>query len=561
MAVRLLFVLVRTATLFPASSACSFLLPACAVGATRHHGTAAISHHCMISQAVASTIQDYIDSDTPSRGQAMHAHVIKSGLRPNTNISIKLVVLHLKCDAVADARRVFDQMRKPTLSAYNFMISGYFKRGRNEEALQLIRMLASSEERPDGFTLSMASKISATLHSLNLCKEVHAQILKSGCKHDEVLFTALIDSYVKNEKLDYARRFFDETSDKNVVCSTAIISGYMSEGMFGKAEEIFQSTVEKDTVVYNAMIEGFSTTLQTALRSLEMYKGMQRSDHRPTISTFVSIIGACSILSALEFGQQVHGQLTKTDAFLHVRSGSALVDMYSKCGRTDDARRIFDHMPEKNVYTWSSMIDGYGKNGMPHEALKLFKMMRKYNSVKPNYVTFLGALSACGHAGLVSDSKEILESMENDYLLKPRMEHYACMVDVLGRAGNLVEAFNFIKKIPHKPSSDVWAALLGACRLHGEVPLARIAANEIFELNRKERPGAYVALSNTYAAAGQWRSVCEVREQMKEIGVSKDTGHSWVGTDEGLQGFHAGEKTWNWVQKGKLEVLEFGQSL
>ncbi|MQM01794.1 hypothetical protein Taro_034561 [Colocasia esculenta] len=530
-AARLLFSSVRTSATFPIASASSLSLPsppASAAVGIRPRGAAIISLQGADARALASSIQYYIDSDNPAGGQALHAHILKSGLRPTTNISIKLVILYLKCDAVADARQTFDEMCNRTLSAYNFMISGYFKRVRYQEALQLVRRLALSEEKPDGFTFSMALKISATLNSLGMCREVHAQIVKSSCEHDEVVFTALIDSYAKNEKLGYARRIFDETSDNNVVCSTAMISGYMGQGLVADAEEIFESTVEKDAVVYNAMIEGYSTTLQRASRSLEVYKDMQRSGHRPTFSTFASIIGACSTLSALEFGRQVHGQLTKTDIFLHVRSGSALIDMYSKCGRTDEARRIFDHMPEKNVFTWSSMIDGYGKNGMPHEGLELFKKMKEDGVVKPNYVTFLGALSACGHAGLVSDSKEIFMSMERDYLLKPRMEHYACMVDILGRSGNLQEAFDFIKQIPHTPSSDVWAALLGACRLHGEVELARIAANEVFELNKKERPGAYLALSNTYATAGEWRSVCEVRELMKERGVSKDTGHSWV---------------------------------
>lgn len=488
------------------------------------------------ASAAAAAIQHWISSDFPRRGQAIHSQIIKTGERPNTNISIKLLVLHLKCDSLAYARQVFDQMPSPTLSAYNYLIGGYCNRHRHQEALQLLRLLAISGERPDEFTLSMALKISSSSAAgANLCKEVHAQIFRScsGGNLDEVLCTALIDCYVKKWSLGYAKRVFNESSDQNVACCTALISGYMRRGLLREAEEVFLSARERDAVAFNAMIEGYSCRPVTASRSLEVFKDMQAAGHRPTISTFVSLIGACSVLCALEFGRQVHARLVKTEILLHVRSGSALVDMYAKCGRTDYARRAFDDMPERNVFSWSSLIDGYGKNGMAEEALEMFRRMEEEDdSVVPNEVTFLAVLSACGHAGLVGEGKEILASMERDYSLKPNVEHYACMVDLLGRAGKLQEAFAFIKEMPRRPNSDVWAALLGACRLHGEVELAAVAAKEVFELNRRERPGAYVALSNTFAAAGRWRSVCEVREMMKARGVSKDTGNSWVGTGE-----------------------------
>lgn len=212
--------------------------------------------------------------------------------------------------------------------------------------------------------------------------------------------------------------------------------------------------------------------------------------------------------------------------------GSALIDMYSKCGKVEDACRVFECMPNRNVFTWSSMIDGYGKNGDPHKALILFSAMRE-QQIEPNSVTFLGALSACAHAGLVAQGHEIFLSMERDYSLKPGMEHYACMVDLLGRAGRLNWAWEFVMKMPEKPNSDVWAALLSSCRLHGDIEMASVAANELFKLNAEGRPGAYVALSNTLAHAGKWDSVTELRVLMKERGISKDTACSWVEANYG----------------------------
>ncbi|CAL5346146.1 unnamed protein product [Camellia sinensis] len=308
--------------------------------------------------------------------------------------------------------------------------------------------------------------------------------------------------------------------ERNVICSTSMISGYMNQGCVEHAEYIFKKTLEKDVVVYNAIIEGHSKSLETAKKALEVYIDMLMLDFRPTISTFSSIIGACSVLSVFEIGQQVQAQIMKTELFTDIKMGSALIDMYAKCGRIEDARRVFDHMHERNVFSWTSMINGYGKNGNPEEALELFFRMQRDRYIEPNYVTFLSALSACGHAGLAK-GQEIFDSMERDYSMKPKIEHYACMVDLLGRAGSLNQAWEFVMAMPEKPNSDVWAALLSTCRLHDDVEMASIVSNEIFKLSHDGHPGAYITLSNTGSC---W-----------EVGY-------WVGIDGGLEGFHVGQK-------------------
>lgn len=500
----------------------------------------------LTSTSLSSVLQQYINSDHPSHGQKIHSHIIKTGFKPNLNISIKILILHIKSSCLSYAQKTFDELPQQTLTAYNYMISGYIKHGFVEQSIGLFRKLTFLGEKPDGFTFSMILKGSSfesvLSRSKTVGKEVHSQIVKSGIEGDDVLYTALIDSYVKSGRVDYARRVFDLMLEKNVVCSTSMITGYMNQGCVEDAEHVFNKTVEKDVVVFNAMIEGYSKLIETAKKAIQFFIAMQRLDFRPTISTFASIIGACSIISAFEVGQQVQGQLMKTELFTDIKVGSALLDMYSKCGRTADARRIFDYMPEKNVFSWTSMIDGYGKNGDPNEALQLFNRMLLDPLVKPNYVTFLSALTACAHAGLVAKGWEIFYSMERDYLMKPRMEHYACMVDLLGRAGSLNQAWKFIMEMPQKPSSDVWAALLSSSRLHGDVDMANLAADELFKLNTESRPGAYVALSNTLAEAGRWNNVSELRELMKTRGISKGTGFSWFGSDSGVEAFHAGRK-------------------
>lgn len=427
---------------------------------------------------------------------------------------------------------MFDEMPQKTLSAHNYLIGGYLKHGKVEESLGLVRRMVHTGEKPDGFTFSMILKASASVNSRVvlprfLGRMAHALLMKLDIEPDEVLYTALVDSYVKSGKVEYARTIFDMMLGKKLICSTALITGYMNKGLVEEAEDVFSRTVEKDVVVFNAMIEGYSKSVETSERGLEVFVDMQRLNFRPNISTFASVIGACSVLSAAELSQQVQGQLIKTEFFTHLKIGSALVDMHAKCGRIEDARRVFDYMTEKNVFTWTSMIDGYGKNGNPNQALELFCMMQEC-CVQPNNVTFLSALSACGHAGLVEKGREIFESMERDYSIKPKMEHYACMVDLLGRSGCLDQARELVVGMPEKPNSDVWAALLSSCRLHGDVQMASIAANELFKLNADNRPGAFVALSNTLADAGKWDGVSELREMMKVRGILKDNGSSWV---------------------------------
>ncbi|KAF8720929.1 hypothetical protein HU200_023332 [Digitaria exilis] len=492
-----------------------------------------VPRHLRTAAALAGAVQAFIDVSPPrAESQTLHAQLIASGLTADSNLSVKLLVLHLRCGSLHNARAVFDGMPRPTPAAHNYLAAGYFRRGLPGEALGVVRRLAASTGRVDVFALSMALKLSAALALPGVVvREVHARVARSVVEPDEILSAALVDAYVKSRSLGYARRVHAVMPLRSVVCSTALLVGCMNEGMYEDAEAIFTAMEKKDVVAYNAMIEGYSKAEETAEGSLEVYKAMQQAGFRPTVSTFVSVLGACSLLSSPELGEQVHCQAMKSTLFNDVKVGSALVDMYAKCGCVEDGRGVFNHMPERNVVTWTSMVDGYGKNGLSDEALQVFGEMRRRRDVTPNHATFLSALSACAHAGLLSQGQEVFQSMESDYSLRPRMEHYACMVDLLGRFGSVRQAYNFIKGMPASPNSDVWAALLGAATLHGDVEVADVAAREVFELSRAGRPGAYMAFSNTLAAAGKWEGVHDVREMMKRRGVLKDAAWSWVGSD------------------------------
>ncbi|KAF7087831.1 hypothetical protein CFC21_090988 [Triticum aestivum] len=495
--------------------------------------TSRVPRYLRTAAALAAAVQSIINAPPPRReSQSLHAQLLKSGLRPTADLSVKILILHLRCGSHRNARAVFDGMPRPTGAAHNYLVAGYFRLGLPWEALGIVRRLAASTGRLDVFALSMALKLSAALALPRAAREVHARVVRSLAEFDDILFAALVDAYVKNASLGYARRVYGMVPKPSVVCSTALIVGCMNQGLYRDAEAIFDGMEEKDVVVYNAMVEGYSKTEETAESSLEVFKAMQRARFRPTVSTCVSVLGACSLLSSPELGEQVHCQVIKSKVISDIKAGSALLDMYSKCGRVEEGRRVFDGMAERNVITWTSMIDGYGKNGLSDEALLLLEEMRgQQRGVRPNHATFLSALSACARAGLLSRGQEVFQSMERDCSLKPRMEHYACMVDLLGRFGSVRQAYDFVRGIPTRPNSDVWAALLGAATLHGDVDIANVASREVFELSRAGRPGAYMAFSNTLAAAGKWDSVHQVREMMKQRGVLKDAACSWVGSD------------------------------
>ncbi|XP_031499534.1 pentatricopeptide repeat-containing protein At1g28690, mitochondrial [Nymphaea colorata] len=503
------------------------------------HQRCRFHHHLARSSTdVCSILQDFIYSDAPSHGIFLHSFVLKAGLQWNSALCTKLVLLYLKSGYLGCAHQLFEEMPRRAVSSWNAMIAAYFKQRNLDKSLELVYQMRESLELFDGFTYSCILRLSAGLRNLGIGRQVHCRILRCKVDCDRVLITGLVDMYAKNGKIEYARRLFDDVSEKNIVCSTAMISGYMKCGRVNDAEEIFNAVTERDVVVWNAMIEGYSLLVDNASRALIAFIEMQQAGLCPTVSTFASLIGACISLSALEQGQQIHAHVIKNHLWVDVRSGSALVDMYAKCGRIEDSRKVFDRMHHRNVITWTAMIDGYGKNGNVDESLHLFQNM-KMLKVIPNYVTFLSVLSACGHGGLVDEGWEIFSSMKRDYGLSPRVEHYACMVDLIGRTGSLDEAVKFIELMPILPNEDVWGALLGASRLHGDVAMAAIAAKELFKLNSC-KPGAYVALSNAYAAAGRWEGVHIVRELMKDSGVSKNAGCSWVETEEGLQTFHVG---------------------
>ncbi|XP_058070709.1 pentatricopeptide repeat-containing protein At4g16470 [Magnolia sinica] len=347
------------------------------------------------------------------------------------------------------------------------------------------------------------------LKDFKLGRRIHAQMIIVGFAIDEYLRTKLVILYAKKGDLETAHRLLAKIPERNLVSWNAMISGYVQKGL----EE-----------------EG-----------LNLYHGMRRVGLKPDQFTFASVFRACAGLATLEEGKQAHGVMIKTQIKGNIVVNSALVDMYFKCSSPDDGRRIFDKSSERNVVMWTALISGYGQHGCVEEVLGLFHRMID-EGFRPNYITFLAVLSACSHGGLITEGQMYFSSMTRDFKIKPSGEHYAAMVDLLGRAGRLDEAYDLVWKSPCKQHAVIWGALLGACRVHGDIELAKITAKRFFELE-PENAGKYVVLSNAFAGFGLWENVAVVREMMKQSGMSKEPGCSWIEVQREVHTFFVGDKS------------------
>eukprot|EP01018_Ginkgo_biloba_P030422 Gb_19924 [translate_table: standard] len=458
-----------------------------------------------------------------AEGKQLHAHVLKSGIQQNAFLGSKIVTLYAYCGTFVDARLGFGKMPKPNLFAWNSMIRGYVSHGHFEEAVTLYSQMQREGMAPDKFTFPCVIKACAGLTSLQQGKEIHEYITKTGFDSDVFVGSSLVDMYTKCGSMELARQVFDKMSERDVVLWTAMISGYAQNGHADEALKIFFQ--------------------------------MQVAGMKPDSVTIASVLPASAHLSALQQGKEIHNFIIKNgfeeDAFV----GSALIDMYTKCGGIEVARKLFDNMSRRNVVLWNAMIVGYGMHGMGEEAIALFNRMQKAG-IGPDQVTFTGILSACRHAGLVNEGQQYFDCMTRDYFITPHMEHYACMVDLLGRVGLLDEAYDFIKKMPLEPSAIVWGALLGACRIHCNLKLGEVVAGHLFEIE-PENTGNYVLLSNIYAKAGKWDGVAKVRTMMKDRGLKKTPGCSWIEVKNKVHAFFGGDRSHQQSEKiyAMLECL------
>ncbi|KAF5449134.1 hypothetical protein F2P56_029611 [Juglans regia] len=437
-------------------------------------------------------------------GKLVHNHVFSNGHRPNTFLTNILLNMYVKFSLLDEAQALFDQMPERNVVTWTTMISAYSNAKLNYKALEFLIQMLREGVMPNMFTYSSVLRACNGLSNL---RQLHSSILKAGLESDVFVRSALIDIYSK----------FGELHD---------------------ALGVFNEMVTGDLVVWNSIIGGFAQNTDGD-EALYLYKSMKRAGFPPDQSTLTSVLRACTGLALLELGRQVHVQVLKFDQDLILNN--ALLDMYCKCGSLEDSNYVFTRMLEKDVISWSTMIAGLAQNGFSREALNLFQSMKE-SGVKPNYITILGVLFACSHAGLVEDGWYYFQSMKKLFGIDPGREHYGCIIDLLGRAGKLDQAIKLIQEMDCEADAVTWRTLLGACRVHRKVDLAIHAAKQVLKLD-PEDAGTYILLSNIYANSQRWDDVAEVRMTMKARGIRKEPGCSWIEVNKKIHAFILGDSS------------------
>eukprot|EP01018_Ginkgo_biloba_P013181 Gb_21046 [translate_table: standard] len=442
-------------------------------------------------------------------GKQVHAHIIQSGFESNAILLTALIDFYAKCKCVKDARQMFDEMPLRDLVSWTAIITGYMQQGYCDEALSLFQRMGLAGLKPNEFTFRSVFRACASIGALGEGKQIHAQMILNGFEVYIVLGNALVDMYAKCGNIEDARLVYDKISQRNLISWNSMITGYSQQGLGEEALKLFY----------------------------QMHMAGMKIDE----FAFDSILGVCADLTSMEQGKQVHGYIIKSGFDSDVVLGSTLIDMYAKCGNIEEARLIFDIVSQKDVVLWTVMVTAYGKHGHGKEVFQLFEQM-KQSGMKPDGITYLAVLSACSHAGLVDEGWHYFYAMMQDNCITPRAAHYACMVDLLGRAGQLDEAHVFIKDMPVKPNAAVWGALLNACRIHANMELGKLAAEHLFELD-PQNAGNYVVLSNVYAAAAKWEDILRLRKTMKDRGIKKEPGCSWIEVKNRVHVFPVGDRS------------------
>lgn len=414
---------------------------------------------------------------------------------------------------------------------------------------------------PNRFTFPPVLKACARAGLIKEGKQVHGLVVKYGLEFDEFVVSNLLRMYVVCQDLEGAHMLFNGKRwelGSNVVMHNVMIDGYVGIGDFGAARQVFDEMTKRSVVSWNSMISGYAQSGYYK-EAIELFRDMQMTKERLNYVTLVSVLPAISRLGAVELGKWVHLYAEKNKIGIDEVLGSALVDMYSKCGNIEKALDVFDSLPQRNVITWNAMISGLAMHGQAKDALDHFWRMERFG-VKPTDVTFIAVLSACSHAGLVHKGRLIFDHMVRVVGLQPKIEHYGCMADLLGRAGLLEKAEKLILEMPMKPDDVILKALLGACKKHGNIRIGNRVARLLMEMVPHDS-GAYVALSNMYASLENWEGVSEVRMRMKEMEIKKDPGCSWIELDGTIHEFFVEDESYRKSKEIHLMLEDMSRQL
>ncbi|KAK4350919.1 hypothetical protein RND71_030232 [Anisodus tanguticus] len=533
-----------------------------------------LSHSFHVDEVSSSRILDGLpDIKTLKK---LHSKIIfDPGLCNNTSLAIKLMRAYAACGQPNVTRQLFDKIPEGNVAVYNVMIRSYMNNKFYKDAIFVYKDMCKRDVGPDNYTFPCVLKACFGSDNLRVGLQIHCTVGKKGLDCDLFIGNCLVAMYGKCGCLVEARQVLNEIPKRDVISWNSMVVGYAQNGRFNDAlevckemnvlshkpnpgtmasllpavsntsienvsfvKDIFLNMDKKDLVPWNVMIAVYVKNSMPN-EAVELYLQMETRGIEPDVITFASILPACGDLSAASLGKRIHEYVERKGLRPNLSLENALVDMYARCGCLTEARKMFEGMKFRDVVSWTSLISAYGKSGQGRDGVALFSQMLE-SGLQPDSIAFVSILSACSHAGLLLEGEYYYKLMTDKYKIVPRLEHYACMVDLKGRAGRINEAFNFIKQMPVEANERIWGALLGSCRVYNDMDIGLVAADNLFELGPKQS-GYYVLLSNIYAKAGRWKDVTTVRSIMKGKGIKKMPGVSNVEINNMVHTFLAGD--------------------
>uniref|UniRef100_A0ACD6A3V2 Uncharacterized protein n=1 Tax=Avena sativa TaxID=4498 RepID=A0ACD6A3V2_AVESA len=470
-------------------------------------------------------------SSFPSAGEGVHCVALKWGfIGQSMLVGNALVHFYAKHRSLAHARQMFDEMPERDVISWTTLVDGYARGELADEAwLVFCRMVVAGGLQPNEVTLVSVVSAIGQMGLLSLGRRVHQYVAEGGVCTSVNLENALIDMFGKLGCVASAMEVFDSMAVKDVYSWTTMVNVYAKCGDLESAARLFDGMPKRNAVSWSCMIAAYSQANQPE-EAITLFKGMIEEGVEPINATLVSVLSACAQLGCLDLGSWIYDKyIVSGKAVLTVNLGNAFIDMYAKCGDLHAASRLFAEMAERNVVSWNTMIMAHAVHGQSEEVLRLFKQL-KGTDIVPDEITFLGLLSACSHSGLVSEGRCYFEEMKLVYGMEPKAEHYACIIDLLGKFGLLEEAFEVAKGMPLEAGEAGWGALLNACRMHGNLEIGECAADKLVKLNPSDS-GIYVLMCQIYASKNKWDHVKLLRMLMRDRGVKKNPGCSSIEVD------------------------------
>ncbi|RCV34050.1 hypothetical protein SETIT_7G131800v2 [Setaria italica] len=517
-------------------------------------------------------------------GRELHAALLKCDSEFNIQLNA-LLVMYAKCSRVDSALRVFHQIDEKDYISWNSMLSCYIQNGLYAEAIDFFHEMLQHGFQPDQACVVSLTSALGHLRWLNNGREVHAyaikhslhtdlqssrhfealgmfrEVQKQGIKVDSMMIGSILETCSGLKSLSLLKQVHSYAIRNgllDLILKNRLIDIYGDCREVHHSLNIFQTVEKKDIVTWTSMINCCANN-GLLNEAVSLFTEMQKANIEPDSVALVSILVAVAGLSSLTKGKQVHGFLIRRNFPIEGPVVSSLVDMYSGCGSMNYATKVFYGAKYKDLVLWTAMINATGMHGHGKQAIDIFERMLQ-TGLTPDHVCFLALLHACSHSKLVDEGKYYLDMMMSKYRLKLWQEHYACVVDILGRSGRTEEAFMFIESMPMKPTSVVWCALLGACRVHKNHDLAVVAANKLLELE-PDNPGNYILVSNVFAELGKWNDVKEVRARMEELGLRKDPACSWIEIGNNVRTFTARDHSHRDSEAIHLKLAEITEKL